>query len=550
MKLFRLIFLPVVAVSVIGCSDGSNSPGNEANEPVSIIVSPDSESGANGGTTDQSQTGPDGETGSGDSQIDPAEDDTPTPGSGDADNTGADSDANADSSVDPGPNNNGEGSDTTTDTPQNDDTDNGTNTDATAPENETDIPSPVAPENLNGIAYTDTEIEIFWDRSSDTTVTGYRVSRDGIEQMVVDALSYYDNTIAPGSTVYLSVQSVDADGNTGEPVSIFLTTPQAMPTINASNVDQIIGYIADIANGGLFGGVIEAISTVDDIVTNNVAPDNGFIETDGYRSESGEQYIYEFDCEFAGTFTSGRTFNALPSASGEFTDCETALFPGSTINGNFSNGRQLSKNVFNSGISNDIDIDNLNITDSNGKSQTLTGRYYRFGGDGKTWAYTETRTGLVDENNVFIRGEDGNIVVDVEPLFYRSPAFEGETRIFVTNITIRQGTFGARVSVENDFVDEFSFKHDLSAEFTVQAPETGNKQITITTPVVFERTDTDFFSVGQMVLSAEDGSSVMIDANTSDATTVRISITAEGITTNDIRAWTQPESRLLSIPND
>lgn len=64
----------------------------------------------------------------------------------------------------------------------------------------TDLNKPDEPVGLKGVVYTDTEIELFWDRNTDTSVIEYTVKRDEQTLTTVDALSYYDNTVLPGTT--------------------------------------------------------------------------------------------------------------------------------------------------------------------------------------------------------------------------------------------------------------------------------------------------------------------------------------------------------------
>jgi len=400
-----------------------------------------------------------------------------------------------------------------------------------------DAPSPLPPTNLRGVAYTDTEIELFWDRSTDASVTRYRISQDGTELVEIDALSYYDNSVTPGNTFEYTVQSIDNNGNAGAAASIFLTTPAAAPTINAGNADQIIGFVVGIVNGEQFANLIDVASTMSDLVVNNETADNGFVETDRFLSEDEARQIREFNCS-SGTFTSGITFNALPSANGEFTDCDSAVYPTFSLNGSFLNWRELSDYVNNPGLSNDMELRELSITHDSGQQESISGDFLRFDGNANSWSYQPITTVIQDENNNPILDDNGVALTETTPMRYTSPAFAGQTTVLVTDISISHGIFTNGIN------------HNFSAEFTVQSPETGNKLITVTTPVRFSRIATNFFTVGQMHLSAADGSLIIIDANTGDSNTVRISMTSDGITTEEISAWTQPIIRLISPPSD
>ncbi len=77
---------------------------------------------------------------------------------------------------------------------------NGNTLDDTTNTETTNESLPPEPTGLKGVVYTDTEIELFWDRSSDTNIVNYTVSRDGAALSTVDALSYFDNTVVSGTT--------------------------------------------------------------------------------------------------------------------------------------------------------------------------------------------------------------------------------------------------------------------------------------------------------------------------------------------------------------
>ena len=75
--------------------------------------------------------------------------------------------------------------------------------------------APTAPPNLRGQVYSTTQIEIFWDASSDDVqVTGYRIIRNGEQlESALDARSYYQDALTPGTRYRYEVAAVDNDGN-------------------------------------------------------------------------------------------------------------------------------------------------------------------------------------------------------------------------------------------------------------------------------------------------------------------------------------------------
>jgi len=85
---------------------------------------------------------------------------------------------------------------------------------------------PGAITGLNGLAYSSSTVEIFWDRAeSDTsTITGYEIFRDGELVDTRDALSFLDDGLAPGVEHTYEVAAIDADGNVGPRSSVVVST--------------------------------------------------------------------------------------------------------------------------------------------------------------------------------------------------------------------------------------------------------------------------------------------------------------------------------------
>jgi len=63
------------------------------------------------------------------------------------------------------------------------------------------IVAPDSPANIRGVVYTEIEIELFWDRSDDSTdVVAYQIWRDGVLLDTRDGLSFYQNELIPATT--------------------------------------------------------------------------------------------------------------------------------------------------------------------------------------------------------------------------------------------------------------------------------------------------------------------------------------------------------------
>lgn len=85
-------------------------------------------------------------------------------------------------------------------------------------------PVEVGPINLRGVVYSETALEIFWDRAPSADVL-YNVFRDG-ELILANsrANSFFDSGLRPGNTYTYGV-SAGANGNTSSAAAIDLGLP-------------------------------------------------------------------------------------------------------------------------------------------------------------------------------------------------------------------------------------------------------------------------------------------------------------------------------------
>lgn len=96
-----------------------------------------------------------------------------------------------------------------------------------------DTVAPTAPSSLTATAINANRIDLSWDESTDAVgVAGYRIYRDGAESELatVEATSYSDTSVAPGTTYSYAVRAFDAAGNMSAlsaPASA--TTPSVNP---------------------------------------------------------------------------------------------------------------------------------------------------------------------------------------------------------------------------------------------------------------------------------------------------------------------------------
>lgn len=87
---------------------------------------------------------------------------------------------------------------------------------------------PEQPSALDSAVYSSSAAEIFWQRSvDDGIVVGYEIRRNGILIETIDALSYFDSSLAPSTSYEYSVVAVDNEGNRSPIISTALETLSA-----------------------------------------------------------------------------------------------------------------------------------------------------------------------------------------------------------------------------------------------------------------------------------------------------------------------------------
>ncbi len=398
---------------------------------------------------------------------------------------------------------------------------------------------PEEPLGLRGVVYTDTEVELFWDPSPDDTVVSYQIARDGVDVANVDALSYYDNTVQPGTTYEFTLRSVNADGVRSLPVSQFLITPEKMPTINPVNAESLLDHVITVTNSLMFGKEIaraEALAMNLDEFGFTLRP-----------SDPNDFMTSNYDCDIDGQLSFFTNGSALPSYFITLDNCTSLQLNDETINGAIDYFRKLSKFVYNSGISTDVTYESLTSTNQSNGRRELSGLYRSFDGPGASWVFSSYSEPVIDELNRFVLDENGETEKTDKPFIYTSAAFEGQTRLQINNITRHRGVFASEQSTESSN----DWRHRLTADFIIQSPATGNKAITVTTPVeFFSDQQGDCFASGQLRLSAEDGSELLLNADTNNNETLRLDVIADGIKTENILLWSNQINSLHLTPDE
>lgn len=344
---------------------------------------------------------------------------------------------------------------------------------------------PTQPAQLTGVVYTEVETEIFWQPASDAdgVIMGYDIVRNGqLLATRLDALSYYDNTVAPASSYSYTVIAVDNDDNRGEPSSINLNTPERSPTVNIANYNDILNYVFSLYTGDVYNRLIR---TGYDFFHANDATEVTYPNAmDGSLSDR----LYE--CINGGHVT----VRSLITGSGadqdfdmRYTNCEwnALLYDGHL----FYNLNPYSQNNWT--------YEDFTITLSNGTRIAINGTAQRNYLAGKVFTFNVWST-------------------DIE--HFESGAFEGATVL-------------RNVNTEFAYGDEFGTDRAwLKGSFQTRAPQTGNKPITVFTLVDFVNDEGQdrSFPIGTLKIEAADGSALTLNADNGDIATVSITVAAEG----------------------
>jgi len=353
---------------------------------------------------------------------------------------------------------------------------------------------PTEPVQLTGVVYTEFETELFWQPAIDTdgVVMGYDISRNGqLLAISLDAKSYYDNSVAPGSNYTYSVVAVDNDGNRGKPSRIDLTTPAHSSAVNLENYNDILNYVFSLYTGDVYN---QLIRTGYDFFHANEAIEVTFPDP---MNGSLSDRLYE--CENGGEVT----VHSVITASGadqdftmQYKDCEwNALHYDGYL---YYNLNPYSQNNWT--------YEKFTIKQANGKSIVIDGAARRSYMAGKVFTFNLWST-------------------DIEQ--YESGAFEGATVL-------------SNVKTEFAYGDEFGTDRAwLKGSLRVRSPQTGNKPLNVFIQEDFVNDDglEREFPSGILKIEAEDGSVLTLDADNGDSATVSITLNTDGEVHTFFESW-------------
>ncbi len=388
---------------------------------------------------------------------------------------------------------------------------------ATDEEAQPQLPSTPSPINVRGIVYTDTEIEIFWDRADPSAnIVSYQIYRDGLKLDTRDALSFYQNNLQPGTTYEYSVVAVDSSGGESEPISRFLTTREAYQAINPRNALDIVSQVASVVNEEPMQPYLSLWLGAKDFNDTNT-DESASVGLEYLTSDFSTNYfIHSFGCSNnGGALEVGRT-PSLQDWRG-FVEADSCVAPFTPItanavaSGRVSDSWTLVRAVVNPGSIYTATFENMSATLHTGQLTQLSMGLEGQAGARSTRAWNGTTFGGAQTN-------------------YVATAFGGSTFINMNSL--------ARTSGRLLEPDATIWERTLAADFEVQSQDTGNKAITVTTLQPFRTLSHDScFETGVLQATGSDGSSLTLNAGNGEVDTFDLIVISNGSTISQTLAW-------------
>jgi len=375
-----------------------------------------------------------------------------------------------------------------------------------SPPSQSDAPS--KPGQLRADVYSRTAAELFWLPSSDDGwVVGYDIFRDGVKVAEKrDVKSYFDNTLSAGQRYVYTVVAIDNEGNRSEQASVELitrgdtTTPQPTPVLNSENYADIVPYILTLYTGVNYR---EPFYNIEHFFNANTP------ETETYVNPQNTNVVKAtYLCTEGGTAAVTRWSGGAAARHRDFI-FEDCAWDSNTYDGAYVFDTQDYGNT-------NYTMQNYRVSNADGKDILVNGTVSR-SSSCKICSYTDWKATLAEYRSANDNG--ATVLTDVDTIF----------------------GYGATSAGQTDEVAK------LSGSQKIRSPATGNQTLSVSTPVEFlnETSSERVFSKGKLLISAEDGSSIEINADTgNDATVTLIINTAEGLDTQGEVIWDQWRSVL------
>jgi len=341
---------------------------------------------------------------------------------------------------------------------------------ASAPSSDSAPASLQAVQNLRATVYTNTAIELFWDRADASAgITTYNIMRDGIFLDRRDGTSYFDSGLTPATAYTYSVASVNDADKQGPSIELALLTLPDEPELTVAKSAQLVPYLLSIVNETRLEQWVESVK-----------PAVGGVTTTG--TDNGDFTRYE--CVDGGTAIL-RPYGRA-QAGGTTTEYATCRSPQShrypQIDGNYSTSYASSMLAGNPGLFEGRDY-NLTAANAEGFELRIDGVDGRFEGENSS---TATR--------------DLNL---------SSGAYAGTTTISATLNMVDGRGYGSQSD---------TYARELQGQFSVQSPQTGNRLLvgSFATPLKSSLAGA-CYEQGEILVQAVDGGQLTINFNTGNA---------------------------------
>jgi chitodextrinase len=128
-----------------------------------------------------------------------------------------------------------------------------------------DVTPPTAPASFTAVAAGPSQINLSWTAAIDNVgVTGYVLSRGGVQIKQLTGLTYSDPNLSPGTSYTYSIYAIDAAGNVGPTATVTVTAgdvtpptaPGSLTAVAASSSQVNLTWTAATDNVGVTGYVL------------------------------------------------------------------------------------------------------------------------------------------------------------------------------------------------------------------------------------------------------------------------------------------------------
>lgn len=373
--------------------------------------------------------------------------------------------------------------------------------------------APSPPGSIRGRTYSPGVVEIFWERSIDHNgLAGYAVSRDGERVDFTKGVSHFEPRLQHRASHLWSVVAVGANGARSTPQRLRLegdtftalqdTHSNAMIT-RESHV-ELLAHAFELYVGDPYSSPLHALTSAELSLSDiRVSQDT-----------SGNPILNEYDCG------DGRAMLALLYSGTNFGEIYDWTFEDCLFDGQLYDG---AVNVHENARGPTFSSAGLSVRAAAGLGTTFSGMAQWW--TSQTAFFDQIRSWDTELFSIDARTSDGDLTLQNSSTRF-AYGYQGNDR----------------------------FVASLEGSFAVRSDATGGALLNASTPQAFsyirEPDETvnpgnawDFTS-GQLELIAEDGSRVLLDADTGDSATVRLTIDNERGPDTFMASWTTWQNRL------